>query len=268
MDTALFIRRHINLLKDDKPFSIRDFLNYGPRNAVDQVFHRLVKSGRIIRIARGVFIKETSPKPSILDVALTKAKAFGKRLFVHGSQAAFELRLWANPMTEATGGEAVYACDGASSAFRFGDTLIRFINTSARKRSLVNDISLENSMRISNDMRLFKDVRLSKHVGLGNKAKTDNKVGPDDNFNLDNNLCLDNGLAGLTVSALWYLGKTICSEQLVYAARMPFNRHDRQALRQLIKVMPAWLANYFIPSEKPKNLDNRFKALILNAYFP
>ncbi len=41
MYTATLIRRHMNRLKDDESFSIRDFINYGSRNAVDQIFHRL-----------------------------------------------------------------------------------------------------------------------------------------------------------------------------------------------------------------------------------
>src|SRR5277367_596139 len=112
MYTATLIRRHIHQLKEDKPFSVRDFLNYGSRNAVDQVFHRLVKSGQIIRVARGLFVKHTSPMPSILDVALAKALAFGKTIVTHGSQAAHQLSLCAN-----TADESVYACNGSSSSF-------------------------------------------------------------------------------------------------------------------------------------------------------
>jgi hypothetical protein len=193
MYTAALIRRHINRLEGDKPFSIREFLNYGSRNAVDQVFFRLVKSGQIIRVARGLFIKDTFPKPTILDVALAKAAAFGKRLAVPGAQAAQELRLSTdiNPTPE-----AVYVCNGCSSSFRFGNIRIRFISTCQRK------------------------------ISLGDE------------------------LAGLAIRALWYLGKYNCSHQRVSDAMALFNRNDRQALREKIKIMPAWLTSYFISCDR------------------
>ncbi len=200
MYTATLIRRHINQLKEDKPFSIRDFLNYGSRNAVDQVFHRLVKSHQIIRVARGLFIKDTSPMPSILDVALVKATAFGKMLVTHGSQAAYQLRLSTN-----TDGEPVFACSGASSSFRFGNIRIRFTSSSPRK------------------------------ISLGNS------------------------LAGLTIRALWHLGKPMCSAQLICDSLCPFIRDDRQELRKQIKIMPSWLASYFIGSTRRQKLTNSFE---------
>ncbi len=202
MYTAVLIHRHINRLKDNKPFSIRDFLNYGSRNAVDQIFHRLVKSGQIIRIARGIFIKDTSPMPSILEVALTKAKAFGKRLATHGSQAAHQLKLCAILETE---GESIYACNGSSSSFRFGNIRVRFISVSQRKISLGEEV------------------------------------------------------AGLAARALWYLGKLNCSARLACQAMAQFNRNDRQALREKIKIMPAWLASYFIYSDHDSAQRQRLK---------
>ncbi len=213
MYTATLIRRHINRLTEDKPFSIREFLNYGSRNAVDQVFYRLVQSGQIIRIAQGLFIKHTSPIPSILDVALAKAIDFGKSLRIHGAQAAQQLKLRTNISTE---GESIYACDGSSSSFRFGNVRIRFINASQRK------------------------------LGLGDE------------------------LPGLAIRALWYLGKSNCSSQLAGDAIALFNRYDRQALREKIKIMPAWLANYFIGSNgnstQRQMLDSAQKQMLKNSF--
>ncbi len=207
MYTAVLIRRHINRLKDDKPFSIRDFLNYGSRNAIDQIFHRLVKSGQIIRIARGIFIQNTSPMPSVLDVALAKATAFGKSIVTYGSQAVQQLKLSPNIGPQY---EAVYACSGSSSSFRFGNIRIRFIASSPRKMVLGNELS------------------------------------------------------GLAIRALWYLGRPNCSSHLVCDALVQFNRNDRQDLREKIKIMPAWLASYFIGpernSEQRHRLKNRFQS--------
>ncbi len=210
MYTALLVRRHINRLKDDKPFSIRDFLNYGSRNAIDQIFHRLVKSGLIIRVAIGIFIKDASLFPSALDVALVKATAFGKSIVTHGLQAAQQLKLSTNtgPPHEAT-----YACSGSSSSFRFGNIRILFIASSPRK------------------------------MGLGNE------------------------LSGLAIRALWHLRKPNCSCQLICDAMAQFNRPDRQALRENIKTMPAWLASYFIGSERSSAQRQRLKNRFLQYYF-
>jgi len=93
MYAAAFIRRHINNLGDDKPVSIRSFLNYGSRCAVDQVFFNLVRSGHIVRVARGLYIKWSAPMPSILEVSTAKAAAFDKKIAMHGQEDAKKFAL-------------------------------------------------------------------------------------------------------------------------------------------------------------------------------
>jgi hypothetical protein len=134
MWTTAKIRRHILRIADDKPFSIRDFLAYGSRSAVDQAVRRLVMNGEIIRVARGLFIKPRAPKPSILDVAIAKAKAFKKTIATHGSSAARILKIADN-----SNQEYLFACSGHSSSFRYGKIVIRFIGTSARQMHLGNE---------------------------------------------------------------------------------------------------------------------------------
>ena len=131
MYTAARIRRHINNLTDDKPFSIRDFLNYGLRGAVDQVFFRLTKSREIIRVARGLYIKCGVAMPSILEVATVKAAAFGRKIVIHGMEAACQLELSCKTIQG-----PVYACSGRTSSFRFGDIRIHFKGVSSRKLHL------------------------------------------------------------------------------------------------------------------------------------
>jgi hypothetical protein len=129
MSAPSYIRRHINNLLDGKPFSIRDFLIYGPRNTVDQVFHRLLKEGRIVRVARGVYVKDTVHLPSILEIVRVKVAAFGRSIATHGSQAGIVL-------TKRSGQKLVFACSGASSSFRVGNCVVRLTRTSARKMQL------------------------------------------------------------------------------------------------------------------------------------
>ena len=47
MSAPSYIRRHINNFVADKSFSIRDFLIYGNRNTVDQVFHASWSKGAL-----------------------------------------------------------------------------------------------------------------------------------------------------------------------------------------------------------------------------
>lgn len=130
MSAPTYIRRHINNFVGDKPFSIRDFLIYGSRSVVDQVFYRMVLDGRIIRVARGVYIKDTAPMPTAEEVAQVKAAAFGRTLAKYGVTAQMEQK------NKEVQGDLVFACSGATSSFRFGQRTIRFIRRSARKMQL------------------------------------------------------------------------------------------------------------------------------------
>src|SRR5262249_23643983 len=87
MSASSYVRRHLNNVAGDGPFSIRDFLIYGPRNTIDQIFQQLLKEDRITRVARGVYIKSTSPQPSIAQIVHVKAAAFGRTIATHGAAA-------------------------------------------------------------------------------------------------------------------------------------------------------------------------------------
>ena len=129
MSAPSYIRRHINNLVGDKPFSIRDCLIYGDRNTVDQVFHRLVIEGRIVRVARGVYIKDTSPPPSVAEIIEVKVKAFGRTIAAHGSQAAHRLSGQGQD-------KLVFATNGATTSFRVGNRVVHLVRTSVRKMQL------------------------------------------------------------------------------------------------------------------------------------
>ena len=133
MWTTAHIRRQLAKMGGTKPFSIRDFLAFGGRAAVDQAFARLVKNGEVIRVARGLYIKGNSPPPTALEVAVAKAAAFNRTIAMHGSQAALLLKISQAKHQNQTVKELVFATSGRTSSFRFGEQIIRFIGTSARK---------------------------------------------------------------------------------------------------------------------------------------
>lgn len=209
MMTAAHVKRHIACLPEDKPFSTREFLSYGSRAAIDQVLWRLVQKGIIIRVARGLFIKKDSIRPSIDEVAIAKAAAFGRTLAKHGSAAIRALGLNADSTSEpSTSNEAkvseeatldgtkkseivLYACNGRTSSFRFGNVIIKLVGTSPRKMNLGDD-----------------------------------KV-------------------GLVLRALWHYGKNICNMEIASRASGTLNRSERQVLRQAVSFMPYWMPKCF-----------------------
>jgi Family of unknown function (DUF6088) len=137
MSTSAFIKRHIFKLLPRVIFSTRDMLNYGPRAAVDQCLYRLVKSGRIIRLAWGLFMKEEydGPLPTILEVAKAKAGAFGRKIISDAADAAKRLEL-----TNVANGRTTYAINSGSSSFRYNHQVIHFKGISARKLFLGDEL--------------------------------------------------------------------------------------------------------------------------------
>jgi hypothetical protein len=59
-------------------------LIYGNRSAVDSALSRLVSEGYIYRLARGVFVRDLSGKPTLAQIVEAKLKAFGGKIAVHG----------------------------------------------------------------------------------------------------------------------------------------------------------------------------------------
>ncbi len=133
MYTSTFIRRHILRLPKGAIFSTRELLNYGRRSAVDQCLYRLVKIGRIIRLAWGLFIKDDigTTLPSPLTVAKEKARAFGRQILTDAVDAAKLLGMKVSDSTKIR-----YAVQGHSSSFRYRAITIHFRGICARKMSL------------------------------------------------------------------------------------------------------------------------------------
>jgi hypothetical protein len=133
MQTTSFILRHINSLPVSQLFSTRDLLCYGGRSAVDKALSRLVKRGYIERYARGVFMKASwgSRKPSPLDIASTKARAFGKIIFQHFGDFAARLGLINPDPTRHT-----FDTTGYTSSFLTKYGAIQFKKIGPRKAKL------------------------------------------------------------------------------------------------------------------------------------
>jgi len=184
-----FIRRFIFMLEKGRLFTTRDCLNFGKRASVDQALCRLVRDGTIVRLARGVFRRNdwNLPHAGAFDVALAKARAFGKTIACHGADLACDLGL-----VDEGNHEPTFAVDKGSSSFRFGGTVIH-----------------------------LREACLRKMQG------GDSKVGQ-------------------VVRALWYIGRSFCTLELVMKACSRLGRIERKELVSTIARMPAWLGDRFV----------------------
>lgn len=136
MSQARKIKDFISELPDDTIFTSRELLHLGSRNAVDTTTHRMVYMGELKRLARGVFMKDLLNQriPSVVEVAVVKAKAFGKEVFQHGINAASEIGLIDKKIFKRT--RFLFYTNGCSSSFQTAFHTVRFQAVSKRKTKI------------------------------------------------------------------------------------------------------------------------------------
>jgi hypothetical protein len=100
MGCTSLIYRHVRGLPKTTMFSTRELLQYGTRGAVDQVLYRMVKTGFIFRLARGIFIRDASKAPSAKQIAQFKAETFGGTVFPHAEKVLNDLEIQSKPKRE------------------------------------------------------------------------------------------------------------------------------------------------------------------------
>ena len=127
-----YIYRHIRLLPPTQLFTTREMLIYGTRSAVDVALHRLVKSGFIVRLARGVFVQDDSNCPTLLEIVTAKAKAFKMQFAVHAETILHDLKI------ACSGSASKFAKNGHSSSFLTIHGRVVFQGTCGRKLHLAN----------------------------------------------------------------------------------------------------------------------------------
>jgi hypothetical protein len=129
------VRQLIFDLPDGQPFPTRDLLGCGPRDAVDKAIQRLIKAEVLMRVARGIFVKPLYEKgilklPTLAQIALAKARAFGKKLLVHGTDAACAIGILESgneePTFIASGSSTSFLCESAD----FGVVRVHFRSSS------------------------------------------------------------------------------------------------------------------------------------------
>jgi hypothetical protein len=138
MSAVNFIRRFVFCLPEGEAFTTRDCVAFGLRSAVDRALSRLVKSGIIRRLARGVFARDPDGLRhySDFEIARLKAEAFGRKIAKHPSMIAKELGI-----SDEENLEPVFSSDGPTTKFRAGDKIIHLKRSSSRKMRLSNSKS-------------------------------------------------------------------------------------------------------------------------------
>jgi Family of unknown function (DUF6088) len=106
-----FIFRHIEKLARTQIFTTRDMLVYGTRAAVDSALSRMVEKSFITRLAWGVFVKDASKEPTILEIANAKTNGFAIKIAALPDSILNELGL------SSKNSSASFAKRGHSSSF-------------------------------------------------------------------------------------------------------------------------------------------------------
>lgn len=107
-------------LPEGAVLSPKAFLHLGSRAAVDQVFSRLAKDGKLIRVARGAYVLPVTSRfgsraPAPDKVVQAMAAQSGEVITAHGANAANALGL-----TQQVPVREVYLSSGRSRTLRFG----------------------------------------------------------------------------------------------------------------------------------------------------
>ena len=136
------ILKAIDSLGHGAVFIPTDFLNFGSRQAVDIVLHRLARKGMIRRIARGIYdFPEVHPKLGKLQPSPEKiAKALigrdSARIQPTGAYAANILGL-----SEQVPAKMVFLTDGLSRTVKIGATTIQLRRTTPKNMAMAGRLS-------------------------------------------------------------------------------------------------------------------------------
>ncbi len=157
---ALDLKAHmLDRMEQAAPFGAWtpvDFLDLGPREAVDQALHRLTRGKQIRRIARGLYDKprtnsltgkQTNPDPRAVIDALSRRDQ--TRMLIDGITAANDLGL-----TNAVPAHIVVHTDARLKSFELGNLVIAFRKTAPSKLYWVG----RPAMRVVQALHWLQDV--------------------------------------------------------------------------------------------------------------
>lgn len=186
------IREEIAKKPRGRPILMSSILSLASRNNAKQIFHRLVESGELVRVARRIYMRPKKSKyvgmvmPSIQEIVTAIAEETGETISIHGAEAARQLGLTAQMPIR-----PVYNTTGWSREIVVGKQIIK-----------------------------FKHVRPSKII-------------------------LPGTIAGLVITALWYIGKDNFDQKTVEKIKERLSEEDFLSVIQACNKMPEWMEKNF-----------------------
>jgi len=134
------VKNHLLTIPTGRPFVSATFFRHGNRAAVDQAFSRLARSGEVVRIAQGLYLKpKFSPivgtiMPTDLEIAKAVVEAEGAKLAVPGAVWALKFRLTTQVMMSTT-----FLTDGSTRHVHLGKAVMTILHASPRTMRLAGD---------------------------------------------------------------------------------------------------------------------------------
>lgn len=133
MSTMERITQHIESLPAGTVFASGSLLALGRRAAVDQALSRLARSGEILRVARGAYVRPKVNRflgrviPEAREIVEALAAARGETLMVHGAEAVLRLGL-----TTQVPARTLFYTSGSSRRLRVGGQEVVLNHAGAR----------------------------------------------------------------------------------------------------------------------------------------
>ena len=221
MSTTALLNSHIKRLEPNQRFSTQEILHIGTRGSIDMYLSRKVKSGDLIRLARGVF-KAPSTRdadiPSLREIAELKARAFSKTIIPHGETIARALKLLP-PHPDAKGIIDPRTLDQEKS---FIDQIIELRRKAGT--NLLPTIKMYTDGAASNFISHLHNVRI-KFIKISDKKMR--------SFSQR---------SGYWINAIRTLGKAYFEKnQLLCLQQLPTSKVDRDDLQRSQYLTPKWL---------------------------
>src|SRR3990167_3367002 len=120
------IKKYIDELPEGKVFSSNNLRAFSTTDNIRQLLSRLVKTGKIKRVTKGVFVKPKQSKlvgeilPSAFEIAGSLSKSTGEIITVQGAEAARILQLTTQvPM------QLIFYTSGNSRVLKFNTTKVK-----------------------------------------------------------------------------------------------------------------------------------------------
>jgi len=190
------ILEKIESLPEGEPFKSTMFFEISTNTAIRQALSRLVKSGQLMRVARGVYVKPemsryVGPVPPS-SRKIIKLMAEGEKITITGAEAAQRLGLSTQMVLK-----EVYLTSGCTRIIR-----------------------LENGGIIS-----------LRHAS-------------------PRKLALAGSLAGIALSALWWMGKEEVTSEVIHLIRQKLSPEEFRVLKEASPLMPAWMSEKILNERK------------------